>query len=148
MLANLPAAVAGLWPRETTGDGLQKAEAQARGLCLVGRRATCVVLCSNMLTGRTNDCSRRCPRTPSPRWPASSRCGTRRRSRSNGSRRVDYVTLIDADQKPAGYLFSSADFAPEVRGFGGRLNLAVHIDASGKLVDLLIVRSNETPSYL
>ena len=51
-------------------------------------------------------------------------------------------------RRPAGYILSSADFAPEVRGFGGRLNLAVHIDASGTLLDFLVVRSNETPSYL
>ncbi len=66
----------------------------------------------------------------------------------NTGKQATYFTLFDADQKPAGYLFSSADFAPEVRGFGGRLNLALHVDTAGKLIDFLLVRSNETPSYL
>jgi hypothetical protein len=48
----------------------------------------------------------------------------------------------------AGYIFSSEDLAPEVRGFGGKMNLAVYVDATGKLIDFHIVRSNETPSYL
>jgi len=48
----------------------------------------------------------------------------------------------------AGYIFSSEDFAPEVRGFGGKMNLAVYVDTTGKLIDFHIVRSNETPSYL
>jgi hypothetical protein len=39
-------------------------------------------------------------------------------------------------------------FLEKVRGFGGKLNLAISVDASGKLVDLVIVRSNETQSYL
>jgi len=61
---------------------------------------------------------------------------------------VDYFKLHDSDAKPAGYIFSTAQLAPEVRGFGGRFNLAVRTDASGKLVNFHIVKSNETPSYL
>jgi hypothetical protein len=38
--------------------------------------------------------------------------------------------------------------APEVRGFGGAMNLAVYVDTSGKLIDFHIVQSAETPSYL
>ncbi len=61
---------------------------------------------------------------------------------------VDYFKLHDSDAKPAGYIFSTAQLAPEVRGFGGRFNLAVRTDAAGKLVNFHIVKSNETPSYL
>ena len=59
------------------------------------------------------------------------------------------VRRIDPnDTELAGYIFSSADFAPDVRGFGGKINLAIHVDAAFNLVDFQVVRSNETPSYL
>ena len=61
---------------------------------------------------------------------------------------IDYFALSDSEHKPAGYIFSTARLAPEVRGFGGRFNLAVRTDTSGKLANFHIVRSNETPSYL
>ncbi len=50
--------------------------------------------------------------------------------------------------KLTGYIFSSEDLAPEVRGFGGKINLALYVGTSGQLIDFHIVRSNETPSYL
>ena len=59
-----------------------------------------------------------------------------------------YFTLSETEEDPAAYIFSSADFAPAVRGFGGRVNLAVCINEAGILRDFLIVQSNETPSYL
>ncbi len=61
---------------------------------------------------------------------------------------IDYFKLSDSDAKPAGYIFSTAQLAPEVRGFGGRFNLAVRTDSAGKLIDFHIVKSNETPAYL
>jgi hypothetical protein len=48
----------------------------------------------------------------------------------------------------AGYIFSSEDLAPEIRGFGGKINLGVHVDINGKLISFHIIRSNETPAYL
>jgi len=66
----------------------------------------------------------------------------------DGGRRARYFVLSQAGGPPAGYVLSSADFAPAVRGFGGRINLATHIDDKGTLVDFLIVQSNETPTYL
>jgi len=63
-------------------------------------------------------------------------------------RRARYFVLSQAGGPPSGYILSSADFAPAVRGFGGRINLAMHIDDKGTLVDFLIVQSNETPTYL
>ncbi len=51
-------------------------------------------------------------------------------------------------QKLTGYIFSSEELAPEVRGFGGKMNLAVYVDTTGKLINFHIIRSNETPAYL
>ena len=66
----------------------------------------------------------------------------------DSGRRARYFVLSQAGGPPSGYILSSADFAPAVRGFGGRINLAMHIDDKGALVDFLIVQSNETPTYL
>jgi len=51
-------------------------------------------------------------------------------------------------QELTGYIFSSEDLAPEVRGFGGKINLAIYMDTAGKLINFHIIRSNETPPYL
>lgn len=62
--------------------------------------------------------------------------------------RINYFTVYEEPEEPAGYIFSSEELAPEVRGFGGKMNLAVYLDATGKLINFHIVRSNETPGYL
>jgi Na+-translocating ferredoxin:NAD+ oxidoreductase RnfG subunit len=64
---------------------------------------------------------------------------------------TDYFEVLRAEPnaiESGGYVFSSQDFAPEVRGFGGRINLAIYVDADFNLIDFQVVRSNETPSYL
>jgi spermidine synthase/Na+-translocating ferredoxin:NAD+ oxidoreductase RnfG subunit len=66
----------------------------------------------------------------------------------DSGKRARYFILSQAGGPPGGYVLSSADFAPAVRGFGGKINLAMHIDDTGSLVDFLIVQSNETPTYL
>jgi len=63
-------------------------------------------------------------------------------------RTADIAEPDNAEKKLAGYVFSSSDFAPQVTGFGGGLNLAVYVDPNGALIDFHIIRSNETPSYL
>ncbi len=68
---------------------------------------------------------------------------------SDIAREINYFRVLDANDKLTGYIFSSEDLAPEVRGFGGRINLAIYVDdPGGKLINFHIVRSNETPAYL
>ena len=67
---------------------------------------------------------------------------------ADGSARISYFKVCDAQQKTTGYIFSTEELAPEVRGFGGRMNIGVYVDSSGKLVNFHVLRSNETPSYL
>jgi hypothetical protein len=68
---------------------------------------------------------------------------------SEGTYKVDYFRALDANDLLTGYIFSSEDLAPEARGFGGKINLAVHVDdPNGKLIGFHIIRSNETPAYL
>jgi len=67
----------------------------------------------------------------------------------DSAREINYFRVSDANDKLAGYIFSSEDLAPEVRGFGGKMNLAIYVDdPGGKLINFHIIRSNETPTYL
>ena len=61
---------------------------------------------------------------------------------------LNYFKVSQPDGKPAGYIFSSHDLAPDVTGFGGKMNLAIYTDPAGKLLNFRIIRSNETPAYL
>ncbi|HUU17890.1 MAG TPA: 4Fe-4S binding protein [Sedimentisphaerales bacterium] len=68
---------------------------------------------------------------------------------SDSARKINYFRVSDANDKLTGYIFSSEDLAPKVRGFGGRINLAIYVDdPGGKLINFHIIRSNETPAYL
>ena len=142
VLANLPAALAGLWqPAVLSGTRLTQAGYALLGLC------ACVVLGSNILI-RAGD--RLQPALPP--YAVAAMAGQQQMRHVSATlhdsgRRVSYVTILDANDRATGYLFSSADFAPEARGFGGRLNLVAEVDGTGRLEDLLVVRSNETPSY-
>jgi Na+-translocating ferredoxin:NAD+ oxidoreductase RnfG subunit len=105
-----------------------------------------IVLCSNILVhasaGMTATLSR------SSAQALAGQAAIEQQSVAGNARRVTYFRVLDAGGKTTGYIFSSEDFAPQVRGFGGRMNLAVYIDDSGKLINFHIVRSNETPAYL
>ncbi len=67
---------------------------------------------------------------------------------ADGGKKLTYFSVRDPNDKLTGYIFSSGDLAPEVRGFGGKMNLAVRVDTEGKIIDFHIVQSNETPAYL
>ncbi|MGD0552014.1 MAG: 4Fe-4S binding protein [Sedimentisphaerales bacterium] len=66
----------------------------------------------------------------------------------NTGRTATYFKTYDANDKLAGFIFSSANFAPNAQGFGGKINIAIRTNAAGNLLDFHIIRSNETPSYL
>jgi predicted membrane-bound spermidine synthase/Na+-translocating ferredoxin:NAD+ oxidoreductase RnfG subunit len=146
LLANLPA-VALSWKRQAValtddGPGLRQV-----GYALFGVGA-CIVVCSNVLARAGARLEPSLPQSVVRALAPEQQTRQASVTLKDSGKRASYFTILDAEQKPAGYLFSSADFALEVRGFGGRFNLAVHVDAAGKLLDFLIVRSNETPSYL
>ena len=107
-----------------------------------------IVLCSNLLA----DAGARL-RPSLPRHAAQALAGELRIEQSStvladGARKVNYFRVCDANDELNGYIFSSRDLAPEVRGFGGKMNLAVYVDAAGNLVNFHIIQSNETPAYL
>ncbi|MFH0909333.1 MAG: 4Fe-4S binding protein [bacterium] len=60
----------------------------------------------------------------------------------------DYYAVVDPDGAARGYVLSSARFGGGARGYGGRLVLAVMTEPDGKVLDLRVIESRETPSYL
>ncbi|MFH1613506.1 MAG: 4Fe-4S binding protein [Planctomycetota bacterium] len=64
------------------------------------------------------------------------------------SQKIDYYSVYDSNEQLVGYIFGSKDTAPQVRGFGGKINLAIYTDTVGELIDFHIIRSQESPAYL
>ena len=116
------------------------------GYILFGIAAS-VVLCSNLLTVAGKSL-----RPNLPLYAAKSLAGDKIIEQASANladgKSINYYKVYETKDKVSGYIFSSLDFAPQVRGFGGAMNLAVHVDTQGKLIDFNILRSNETPSYL
>lgn len=90
--------------------------------------------------------------SPAPASPDARRGGGQdeaaAESKNGGARKVNYFKVYETGGKITGYIFSSEELAPEVCGFGGRINLAIYVDTAGRLINFHIIRSNETPSYL
>jgi predicted membrane-bound spermidine synthase len=107
-----------------------------------------VILCSNLLAAAGARL-----RPSLPRYTAQALAGQLRLEQASkdlpdSAREINYFRVSDTNDKLNGYIFSSQDLAPEVRGFGGKMNLAVYVDTTGKLINFHIIRSNETPAYL
>ena len=148
LLANVPAAALTLWNRWPAASiRTDYPWATYAGYVLFGVAAW-VVISSNILTAAS---ARLQPTLPE--YTVQALAGGRDAKEADvtlpdSGKRARYFVLSQAGGPPTGYILSSADFAPGVRGFGGRINLTVHIDEKGTLVDFLIVQSNETPTYL
>jgi len=148
ILANLPLVVLKLYKPErvcflsTTTFRLRRL-----GYILFGAGVS-VVVCSNLLA----DAGVRL-RPSLPQYAAQALAGELDIERAStvlrgDAQKVSYFTVRDESGNISGYIFSSEDMAPEVRGFGGKMNLAIYVDAAGRLINFYITRSNETPSYL
>jgi len=112
------------------------------GICL------CIILWSNLLARSADILSPPLPQQTVNALAAGLDFEKKSISIEQPTGQVDYFALSDAGGKPAGYIFSTAQLAPGVRGYGGKFNLAVRTDTDGKVADFHIVSSNETPSYL
>ncbi|MHC4574416.1 MAG: 4Fe-4S binding protein [Planctomycetota bacterium] len=158
ILANVPPAALRIFkPRKTLA--LAPAGFNFRGfgyaLFAVGLS---VVVCSNLLAAAGARLS------PSlPRYAAQALAGDAQIEQVSAliqDKTVKYFKAYETQADPnapssgsdtqnlAGYIFSSEDLAPDVRGFGGKINLGIYIDTAGKLVNFHIIRSNDTPVYL
>ena len=147
MLVNIPAAALKMYKPEkicsatTVGFRLRRL-----GYALFGIGLS-VVLCSNLLAAASAHL-----RPHLPQYTAQALAGQLNLEQATAvgedGARISYFIVYKEPEEPAGYIFSSEELAPEVRGFGGKINLAVYVDTAGKLINFHIVRSNETPGYL
>jgi predicted membrane-bound spermidine synthase len=113
-----------------------------------------VILCSNLLAKAGVKL-----RPSLPQYAAQALAGQARLEEASGgaTQKINYFRVYDANDSSAvasakadklnGYIFSSEDLAPEVSGFGGKMNLAIYVDATGRLINFHILWSSETPSY-
>jgi len=108
-----------------------------------------VVFCSNLLAVASARLRPSLPQHSAQALAGELRLEQQSTVLPDSAREINYFRVSDANDKLTGYIFSSEDLAPEVRGFGGKINLAVYVDdPGGKLINFHIIRSNETPAYL
>ena len=108
-----------------------------------------IVLCSNLLAEAGARLRPSLPQHSAQALAGELRLEQQSTVLRDSARKINYFRVSDANDKLTGYIFSSEDLAPEVRGFGGKINLAVYVDdLGGKLINFHIIRSNETPMYL
>jgi predicted membrane-bound spermidine synthase/Na+-translocating ferredoxin:NAD+ oxidoreductase RnfG subunit len=148
ILANIPPAVLRLYkPEKIRSLVTTTFKLRRLGYILFGIGLS-VVLCSNLLAKAGVEL-----RPSLPQYAAQALAGQARLKEASAvidksARKINYFRVCDANDKLNGYIFSSEDLAPEVSGFGGKMNLAIYVDATGRLINFHILWSNETPSYL
>jgi predicted membrane-bound spermidine synthase/Na+-translocating ferredoxin:NAD+ oxidoreductase RnfG subunit len=149
ILANTPLAALKLFkPERVRFLGAAAPAFRGLGYCLFGVGVS-AILCSNLLARAGANLNVTLPQRSVQALAGELRVEKQSAVLTKGARKVDYYKVWDANNMLTGYIFSSQDFAPDVRGFGGKINLAVYVaDPNGKLIDFHMVRSNETPSYL
>ncbi len=144
ILANLPAAGLRVYcPTKVAASPALR----AAGFALFGLAAS-LVFCSNLLVFAGRHLAVSLPLRTAQALAGSLRIEPVTATLPNTGKTANYFRAYDSNDKLAGFIFSSDDLAPNVRGFGGKINLAVFADANGKLLDFHVIRSNETPAYL
>ena len=162
ILANVPLAAMRIHkPEKIRSLVIEGFKLRSLGYILFGIGVS-TIFCSNLLAHAGAKL------TPSlPQYAAQALAGQSRLERTSarlrrvGDKEVNYFKVYETEeedpnqpslhsgtQKLSGYVFSSEDLSPEVRGFGGRMNLGIYVDTTGKLINFHIIRSNETPAYL
>lgn len=119
----------------------------AAGFWLFGIAVT-LAICSNLLAIASRRLAPTLPTYAAQALSGQFRIESATKTLAATGKTATYFKAFDANDKLAGFIFSSGDFAPQIRGFGGKINLAIFSDPNGKLVNFQILRSNETPSYL
>jgi len=149
LLANVPLVVLRMYKPEGFGFVIPdvKFRLHRLGFILFGIGAT-VILCSNLLATVSARLTPSLSRHSAQALAGDLHLEKKSAVLSDSTQNINYFIVSDANNQLTGYIFSSEDLAPEVRGFGGKINLAVYVDPNGTLIDFHIIRSNETPAYL
>jgi spermidine synthase len=147
IMSNVPAEMLRIYrPQRTPSAAEPTLNSRRLGYILFGVAAS-VVICSNLLAAAGRNL-----RLNLPEYAAKILAGDKYIERASASltsgKKIDYYKVYETKDELDGYIFSSQDLAPQVRGFGGKMNLAVRVDAQGRLIDFNILQSNETPSYI
>jgi hypothetical protein len=61
---------------------------------------------------------------------------------------IRYFSARNPERGEEVFVFGTAGLAPGVYGYGGPIELAVGLDRAGRLLDVRVLRSRETPAYL
>jgi Na+-translocating ferredoxin:NAD+ oxidoreductase RnfG subunit len=148
ILANLPlAGLKILWPERIPLSNTTAFRLRRLGYILLGVGVS-VVVCSNLLAGAGASLMPSLPHNAAQALADALNIERVSAVPRNDARKVSYFTVRNESGNVSGYIFSSEELSPEARGFGGKMNLAIYIDAAGRLINFHIIRSNETPSYL
>jgi len=147
ILANTPAAALRLYPAPKELRSGVFGAGRRFGYVLFGV-GICVVLCSNLLTEAGGTLSPSLPQYAAQALARELSIEQESNVLGDSARKINYFRVCDAKDKLTGYVFSSEDLAPEVRGFGGKMNLSIYVDTAGRLINFHIIRSNESPAYL
>jgi predicted membrane-bound spermidine synthase/Na+-translocating ferredoxin:NAD+ oxidoreductase RnfG subunit len=148
ILANVPPAALRLYKPEKINYSAAIAFWLRRlGFILFGIGLS-VVLCSNLLAKAAVKLSPSLPQYTAQALAGNARIELISIVSSEDGRKINYFRVYDNNDNLSGYIFSSADLAPEVSGFGGKMNLAIYVDSAGGLINFHIISSNETPAYL
>jgi len=142
MLANVPLVALGTCKRVNSDFQLTRL-----GYILFGI-AVSIILCSNLLAEAGTKLRPALPPYAAQALAGQSRIEQVSTVLPDNGHKISHFRVHDANDKLIGYIFSSEDLAPEVRGFGGKMNLAVYVDPNGSLINFHILSSNETPTYL
>ena len=145
ILANIPAALFKTFKK--TVFAASTLDFRKIGYTLFGI-AACVVICSNLLTFESAHFSPSLPQYTAQMLAGQLHIKPVQSALPGSAEKISYFKVYETKGELAGYIFSTEDLAPQVRGFGGKINIAVYIDTTGKLINFHIIRSNETPSYL
>ena len=106
------------------------------------------ILCSNLLAEAGAKLRPSLPQYAAQALAGQSRIEQASTVLPDSGHKMNHFSVHDANDRLVGYVFSSEDLAPEVRGFGGKIHLAVYVDPNGSLINFHILSSNETPAYL
>ena len=145
ILANIPAALFKTFKKTVFAASVL--DFRKFGYTLFGIAAP-VIICSNLLTFESAHFSPSLPQYTAQMLAGQLYIEPVQSILPGSVGKISYFKVYETKGKISGHIFSTEDLAPEVYGFGGKINLAVYVDTAGKLINFHIIRSNETPSYL
>ena len=124
ILANVPPALAKMFKGVKIASSMGVFEFRRLGYILFGIGIT-IVICSNLLVQAGARLRPALPEHAAQALAGQFEIEEVSTTLPESGRAINYFKVHGDDGTQAGYIFSSEDIAPEIRGFGGKFNLAV-----------------------